>query len=149
MESSDISLFAADDIMTADVVSVSPDTTVEQVIDLFEHYGVSGLPVVDDENRLLGMITEYDLLRSIRTLEMVGIAADFMTRNVITVEHHASLVDVINTLLSSRVRRVPVINDGKLVGVVSRRDLLFAGKIRQQLLTELPDVSIAAVETSD
>jgi len=149
MESSEISLFTADDIMTPDVVSVSPDATVARAIDLFEKFGVSGLPVVDDENRLLGMITEYDLLRSIRTLEMFGSVADFMTPDVITVEHHAPLVDIVNTLLSSRIRRVPVVNDGKLVGVVSRRDLLFAGRIRQQLLTELPDVSFDAVESSD
>ena len=136
MESSEITLFTADDIMTPDVVAVRPDTTIEQAIDLFEQHGVSGLPVVDDENRLLGMITEYDLLQSIRTLEMRGVVADFMTRDVITVEHHAPLVDIVNTLLSSRIRRVPVINDGKLVGVIARRDLLFAGKIRQQLLAE-------------
>jgi len=149
MESPELSLFTADDIMTPDVISVCPDTTVAQAIDLFEKYGVSGLPVVDDENRLLGMITEYDLLHSICTLEMRGIVADFMTRNVITVEDHASLVDIVNTLLSTRIRRVPVVSDGRLVGVISRRDLLFAGKIRQQLLTELPDISLDAVVSSD
>ncbi|MEE8452269.1 MAG: CBS domain-containing protein, partial [Thermoguttaceae bacterium] len=145
----EITLFTADDIMSANVVSVRPDVTVERTVDLFEQYDVSGLPVVDDENRLLGMITEYDLLHSIRTLELCGTVADFMTRDVITVEQHAPLVDVVNTLLSSRIRRVPVIDDGKLVGVVSRRDLLFAGKIRQQLLTQLPDVEIKAAESSD
>ena len=148
MDSSEITLFTADDIMTSDVIAVHPDTTVEQAINLFGKYGISGLPVVDVENHLLGMITEYDLLRSIRTLEMRGFVADFMTREVITVEHQASLVDIVNTLLSSRIRRVPVVNDGKLVGVVSRRDLLFAGKIRQQLLTELPDVSFDTAESS-
>ena len=148
MDSSEITLFTARDIMTADVVAVHPDTTVEQAIDLFEQYGVSGLPVVDEEHRLLGMITEYDLLRSVRTLEMRGIVADFMTRDVITVDHHASLVDIVGTLLSSRIRRVPVLEDGRLVGVVSRRDLLFAGKIRQQLLTDLPEISFDMAESS-
>jgi len=148
MDSSEITLFTARDIMTADVVAVHPDTTVEQAIDLFEQYGVSGLPVVDEEHRLLGMITEYDLSRSVRTLEMRGIVADFMTRDVITVDHHASLVDIVGTLLSSRIRRVPVLEDGRLVGVVSRRDLLFAGKIRQQLLTDLPEISFDMAESS-
>ncbi len=140
MQSSEISLLTALDIMTADVVSVGTNTTIEEAADLFELYGVSGLPVVDDEDRLLGMITEYDLLQSLRTLEMRGTVADFMTTDTIAVEENATLVEIINTLLSSHIRYVPVARNGKLVGMVSRRDFLFAGKIRQQLLAELPHV---------
>ena len=144
MQAAEITLFTALDIMTTEVISVGTETTVEEAVDLFEEYGVSGLPVIDDESRLLGMITEYDLLQSIRTLEMCGKVADFMTTDVVTVREDAPLVEIISTLLSSHVRRVPVTNNGKLVGLVSRRDLLFAGKIRQQLLAELPTVSIGA-----
>ena len=144
MQSTEIALLTALDIMTAEVVAVGSETLVEEAVDLFEEYGVSSLPVVDDERRLLGMITEYGLLQSIRTLDMCGKVADFMTTDIVSVQEDASLVEIIRTFLSSHVRRVPVTANGKLIGVVSRRDLLFAGNVRQQLLAELPAASFVA-----
>lgn len=138
MYMADVSLFTAGDIMTTDVVSVRPETIIEDAVDLFELHRVSGLPVVDDQHRLVGLITEYDLLQSIGTLQLNGKVADFMTTDVTTVTEDVPLVELARILLSTRVRRLPVTADGKLVGVISRRDLIFVGKIRQQLLAELP-----------
>jgi predicted transcriptional regulator len=124
--------------MTTEVVSVRPDTSIPKAVDLFELHRVSGLPVVDGQNRLLGLITEYDLLQSISTLQLGGKVADFMTTGVTTVTEDVPLVELARIFISTQVRRLPVVADGKLVGIISRRDLIFVGKIRQQLLTELP-----------
>lgn len=127
--------------MTTQVVSVGPATPIQEAVDLFELHRVSGLPVVDDQGRLLGLITEYDLLQSISTLQLTGKVADFMTTQVTTVGTDVSLVELAKIFISTRVRRLPVVSGGKVVGVISRRDLIFVGKIRQQLLAELPLVT--------
>ena len=132
-------LFAARQIMTIDVVTAGLDTPITEVADLMECYRVSGMPVVDSQRNLLGVITEYDLLQSIVNLKMHGTVSDLMTSDVITVSEDASLIELVELFISSRVRRVPVVSGGKLAGVISRRDLIFAGKIRQRLLVELPD----------
>lgn len=137
-------MFIAREIMTTDIVSVGPDTSIREAVELFELYRVSGLPVVDSRQRVLGVITEYDLLRSISSLQMRGKVADFMTSDVVTVGPDASLADLAELFVSTRVRRVPVVSEDKLVGVVSRRDLIFAGNVRQQLI-DLPLIS-AGVE---
>jgi predicted transcriptional regulator len=100
--------------------------------------------VIDDDRRVLGVITEYDLLQSIGNLQLTGQVADFMSSNVTTVSEDVPLVELARIFISTRVRRLPVTSDGKLVGVISRRDLIFVGKIRQQLLAELPEVSALA-----
>jgi CBS domain-containing protein len=143
---SEFSLFRAGDIMTTEVVTVGLETTIQEVVDLFELHHVSGLPIVDGQNRLLGVITEYDLLQSVATLHLGGKVAEYMSADVTTVGTEASLAELAELFLSERVRRVPVVSEGILLGVISRRDLIFVGKIRQQLLTELPLVSSLAAE---
>jgi len=134
-------LFTAGKIMTTDVVSVGPDTSIEEVADLLEEYRVSGLAVVDDQQRLLGVVTEYDLLQGIASLRMRGKAIDFMTSEVAAVDEDACLPELARIFASTRVRRLPVTSAGKLIGVISRRDLIFAGRIRQHLLMDLPTCS--------
>jgi len=143
MALTDINLFLARDVMTTDVVTVRPDTSIQEAADLFEAHQVSGLPVVDRQQRLLGILTEYDLLQSINPLQMRGTVADFMTTDVVTVDEDTALFALTETFLATRLRRIPVTCQGKLIGVISRRDLIFAGKIRQQLLGELPALSAA------
>jgi CBS domain-containing protein len=143
MDPAEMSLFTAGDVMTRDVITVRPDTPVEEVVDLFEEHKISGLPVVDDQKRLLGVITEYDLLQCISTLKLGGIVAEWMTTEVTSVGLGVPLVELAKTFLSTRVRRLPVVADGRLMGIISRRDLIFVGKIRQQLLAELPVVITA------
>jgi len=134
-------MFTASRIMTTNIVSVTPDTTIEEAVELFERHRVSGLPVVDDQQRLLGVITEYELLRGISDLHMRGKVSEFMSTGVVSVDENVPLVELAELFLSTRVRRVPVTSgDNKLLGVISRRDLIFAANIRQQLV-DLPLVA--------
>ncbi len=130
------------EIMSTPVVTVGPDTTIDQAVAILEERRVSGLPVVDDEQRLLGMLTEFDLLRAIRNLRLQGRVREFMATDIAAVDAECSLADLIDLMLEKRMRRVPVLQGGRVVGVISRRDLVFVGNIRQQLLAELPEAPI-------
>jgi len=138
-------MFTAREIMTTDVVAIMPDDTIEAAVDRFERYRISGLPVVDDQWHVLGVLSEYDLLRSIITLRMRGRVSDFMTTDAVCVEENASLAELAKLFLTTRVRRVPVTRSGRLVGVVSRRDLIFAANVRQELV-DLPEIPALAQE---
>ena len=92
---------------------------------------ISGLPVVDSEKSLIGIVTEFDLIRALRAdrdLEETSVD-ELMTRDVISVEASTSVDDVMEILERERILRVPVVSDGSLVGVVSRSDILEAALI--------------------
>jgi CBS domain-containing protein len=138
----------ASDVMTTDVVTVRPDTRVEQIAGLLLERRISGVPVVDADGRLVGIVTEGDLMRrpEIGTerhrgwwLRMFGDererAAEYarahgfraeqvMTRNVVTVTEETPLGEIARLLEEHRIKRVPVVRDGKVVGIVSRANLL-------------------------
>ena len=163
------------DVMATDVVSVAPDTPVKEIARLMVEKSISALPVLDD-GRLVGIVSEGDLLRRIETgterhrarwIEALSSnaaaaseyvkqhgrkAADVMTRDVVTLPDTASLDEVAGTLESNRIKRVPLMRDGAMVGIVSRANLVQALasrpaepiarqgddiRIRERLLTEL------------
>lgn len=115
----------AGDVMNKNVVAICPDATVEEAIhSLLEHH-VSGVPIVDEQGCLVGIISEFQLLEAIYRPEVKQERVrDLMTKDVITVAEDATLSEVANMLLLHRIRRVPVVRDGKLVGIIARRDLL-------------------------
>ncbi len=113
------------EVMTRQVVSVAPDATVDQVIELLLRHAVSGLPVIDDDQRLLGVVTEYDLLEALYDHEIGNQPVrDHMTRDPLCIADDTPLVAVADLMLTSRMRRLPVVRDGRLVGLVSRHDLI-------------------------
>jgi CBS domain-containing protein len=138
------------DVMTPNVISVAPDDTVETAVKTMLERGISGLLVVDKGGDLAGVVTEGDLLRRdeigteverpwwLRLLVSPSRqAADFvrangrhvrdiMTADVVTVAQDANLEDVVATMEKHRVKRLPVTKDGRVVGIVSRSDLLRA-----------------------
>jgi CBS domain-containing protein len=138
------------DIMTRHVISISPDATVAAAAKLMLERGISGLAVVDDKGELAGVVTEADLLRRdelgterhrpwwLRVLLSPGRqAADFtrthgrrvrdvMTVDVITVGADASLEEVVEAMERHRIKRMPVTEKNRVIGVVSRADLLRA-----------------------
>jgi len=140
----------AKDVMTTEVVTLRPETTVREAAKLFVARHISGAPVVDGSGTLVGMLSEGDLLhrqeldtdesRRSRWLSMLFSAnqaadyvkshastvGDVMTHNVISVEEHTSLQDIANLFELRRIKRVPVLRAGKLVGIVSRANLVQA-----------------------
>lgn len=115
----------ARDIMTDTVIVVREDMVVTDVIKLLLRWHISGLPVVDSEEKLVGIITEHDLMN----FAISGEAADtrvseVMTTKVETYSPDTLVAEVINNFASHRIRRVPVVDKGKVVGIISRRDIL-------------------------
>ena len=148
----------AKDIMARDVITVSEASTVKDVADILLDRGVSAVPVVDASGRVTGMVSEGDLMHRSEAgtrrrrswwLSLFADAdvlaedfvkehsrqvSDVMTRNVITARPDTELVEIAELLEKNRIKRVPIIEDGKLVGIVSRANLV-------QALTRLPEES--------
>jgi CBS domain-containing protein len=165
------------DVMTSEVVTVDEDAPVQTAAKLMAERGISALPVVDRYNRVIGMVSEGDLMHRAETgterrrawwLDMAAatnqLAADYikshggkvkdvMTRDVISVTDTTPVADIAAVLETKRIKRVPVLRDGRLVGIVSRANLVRAlamtiserpsgaeaddRTIRDRLLTEL------------
>lgn len=145
----------AADVMTASVVTARPSTTVKQVAELMVTNRISGVPVVDEAGRLVGILSETDLLHRAETgtekrrkwwlnafidadrlareyaASHAHVASDIMTRTVTTVDAEAGLGDVADLLDRKNLKRVPVMSDGKLVGMLTRGDLVRALLVRQ------------------
>jgi CBS domain-containing protein len=142
----------AADVMTTEVISAGPDTSVHALAALLSERGISGVPVVDADNRVVGIVSEGDLLHRIeagtegraerrRSWWLDGIASerelardyvkshartvkDVMTRDVVSVSDTTELADML--LEARQIKRVPVVRDGKLVGIVTRANLVSA-----------------------
>lgn len=140
----------AEDVMTRDVISIDPDSTVLQAARLMLQHRISGLPVIDANGKLVGVLSEGDFLRRRETntekrrsrwLEFLmgpgRIAAEYthshgckvseaMTRNPQTVSETASLEDIVELMELHRIKRVPVLCGDEVVGIVTRSNLMRA-----------------------
>ena len=120
------------DIMSTNVVTVSPDTTILEATNILVKHNITGLPVVDKKNRLLGIVSEKDLLRLTYGLKTRSYASndspktvqEVMTKEIVTFDEDDSLSDIIKCLMENNFRRVPILSGDKLVGIISRKDLL-------------------------
>lgn len=110
----------ARDIMTREVVTVTPDTPVEELAKVLTDRRISGVPVVDEAGNVVGIATEADILAKGR----VGKVADIMTREVISVCEDTPIDEIARVLADKGIKRVPVLREGKLVGIVSRADIV-------------------------
>jgi CBS domain-containing protein len=177
--------------MTREVKTIAPDATIEEAIAILLGARVSGMPVVDGLGRLVGVVSEGDFLhraelgsakRKPRWIEFLlgpgDIAESYvlshgrkvnelMTRDVATVEESAALTEIVDVMEKRRVKRVPVVSGDRLVGIITRADLLralsasIAGKpaagpaertdpaILEKLMTELKDQGFASPRTLD
>jgi CBS domain-containing protein len=146
---SEITMFKAKDIMTTHVVSVASDDTVDRAVFLMIKHRVSGLPVLDKQGCPIGIVSEYDLLELIcEGHSEQALVSDYMSRELIAITEEDSWVTIADLFRLKHVRRLPVLREGLLVGVVSRHDLMHAVQdarryIRQQL--PIPDGSNAWV----
>jgi CBS domain-containing protein len=109
----------AGEIMSSPVVTVSPDTAVGDIADTLVSHGISGVPVVDAEGGVVGLVSEFDLLA-----KPGSTAQEVMTGSVIAVSEDTAVEDVRHLLVDRRIRRVPVLSGSRLVGIVSRGDLV-------------------------
>jgi CBS domain-containing protein len=138
----------AAEVMTTDVVAVAPETLVEEIARLLLRHRISAVPVVDATGRLLGIVSEGDLLRLVTPgtaerrawwLELlsdsatpardpvetrVRRAADVMTPDVVTVGEDTPVGEIARLLESRGIKRVPVVREGRVTGIVSRADLI-------------------------
>jgi len=166
----------AADLMTSFVITMRPDATIEFAAQLMLQYRISGLPVTDTDGAVLGIVTESDLLRRAETGTekrharwvsfLIGpgrLAQEYvhthgrkvgevMTERVFTVTPEMPLADLVALLEMKHVKRVPVVDQGRLIGIVSRADVMAAlvgllaekpagavtdAKIRSQILAEI------------
>jgi len=155
------------DVMVSPVITVKPHSSVKEVAQIFIDRRISAVPVVDDQGKLVGIVSEGDLLHrseagtqrkrsswlllftSSETLAAeyarahAGKVADVMTRNVITVTPETPLHEIASLLEKNAIKRVPVVRDGKIVGLVSRANLLQAvATARKESEIPLSDTTI-------
>jgi CBS domain-containing protein len=145
------------DIMTKDVLALSPKDTVSKAIEKLAEHHVSGAPVVGDDGQVVGMVTETDILNAMKkkckrlrmvypSLSMVSVSfiecfddkeimdafkqvastkvSEMMTKQVVTASKDFELGEVVQLMNDKKVNRVPVISGKKLVGIVSRADII-------------------------
>ena len=120
----------AADIMTKKLITFTPDTQVLKAIDKLISYRISGAPVLDDNGNMIGMLSEIDCMQtfvqSAYHNEIGGLVKDFMSLEVKTITSFIGIVDLAEFFLETHFRRLPVVDNGKLVGQVSRREVLRA-----------------------
>jgi len=118
------------DFMARDMLTISPDTDIMRAIVMLTENDISGMPVVDDQGLLVGILTERDIIISALNAgyhdEAGGAVKNFMSTPVQTVAPEDSLLDVAEFFATSPMRRCPVVEEGRLVGLISRRDVLKA-----------------------
>jgi len=119
-------MLKAKDIMTESVISVKKDTPIYEAVELMAKNEITGIPVVEDDMTLVGILTEKDVLRLFCASKDAEnkTANDFMTQPAIHFDENESLPDVCNCLINNLFRRVPVTSKGKVVGIVSRSDII-------------------------
>lgn len=115
------------DVMEDAVLTVSPQANGSAIADILAEQNVGSVPVVEEDGTLVGLISEFDLLRVMDGSIDLGrlTATDIMTRDVVTVTEEMLVKDVVHLLQERHLIRVPVLKGKTLVGVVARRDILF------------------------
>lgn len=118
------------DYMSRDLVTFPPDLEINKAVARMLGRRISGAPVVDETWQLLGILTAKDCFRPVLSAsyhgELGGLVGDYMTTNVVTMDAGVGLVAAAERFLTTPYRRFPVLENGRLVGVISRCDLLRA-----------------------
>jgi CBS domain-containing protein len=123
----------ANAIMKTGVITVTKSDDVCEAIRIMILNNVTGLPVVNDDGTVAGIITEKDVLKLLYgSPDKGGTVEELMTANVVCFEQDASLTDIADCLMMNHFRRVPILHQGKLVGIISRKDIIrYISSLRQ------------------
>lgn len=114
----------ASDIMTRKVATIRPEASAQEAAQLLDEKRISGAPVVDADSKIIGIITEADIISKVNHDGLR--VADIMSHNVITIGEETPVSEIAALLTERKIKRVPVVCDGKLVGIVSRADIVHA-----------------------
>lgn len=109
----------ASEIMTTSILTLTPDTAIENAARTMFENAISGMPVVDEDGLLVGVVSEFDIIS--KHGEKVG---DIMTTDVISVGEDTDPETIARMLTEQRIRRIPVVSEGRVVGIISRSDLV-------------------------
>ena len=109
----------ASEIMTTDVMTLTPDTKIENAARVMFENSISGMPVVDEEGRLIGVVSEYDIIA-----KQGKIVGDIMTTDVVSIGEDTDPETIARMLTEQRIRRIPVVAESKVIGIISRSDLV-------------------------
>jgi CBS domain-containing protein len=118
-------MIKAKDVMTKEVITISPDATLIDAIELLIAKGISGMPVLDADEKVIGIISEKDILNFAFSgnLRMTKVK-EAMTKNVVSFSSDTDIDKISLCISENKFRRVPIIDEGKLVGILSRRDII-------------------------
>lgn len=154
----------ARDVMFSPVITAKPDTAILEIVQLMLDHRISALPIIDDTGQLVGLVSEGDLLRRVEIGTQkhrswwltafrgaVSLAEDFvksqsmkasevMTKNVVTAREDTPLWEIAEILEKKKFKRVPVVRDGRVVGIVSRANLLQALTTQKGFAVDAPSV---------
>ncbi|MHC4069200.1 MAG: CBS domain-containing protein [Planctomycetota bacterium] len=119
-------MLKAKDIMTKNVISLEKETPISQALKTLFDNNISSIPVVEEDNTLVGILSERDMLKLFSKEEKSKSEKvdDYMTQPAVHFDENENLRDVCDCLMNNYFRGVPVTSKGKLVGIVSRRDIL-------------------------
>ena len=120
------------DVMSTDVITINPKTTIAEAVEILLKHSITGVPVVDTKKKLLGIVSEKDLLKLIYEFKSKSYDSNnrletvesIMTKDVVSFDENDLLIDVCKCLMEGNFRRVPILSGGKVVGIISRPDLL-------------------------
>jgi len=111
--------------MTTDLITVGRETPIYDAIKILLENDITGLPVVDDDMTLVGIITEKDILKLLSILQNDSATVeDFMTKEVVCFDQQEDLIAVCECLIKNHFRRLPITSNGKLTGIISRKDII-------------------------
>ena len=123
----------AKDIMTKQVTTVRSNITARELAKIFTKHNITGAPVVDKRGKVMGIVSDGDILTSKGKR-----VASFMSKQVISVSEDASVEEVANLMTAYKIKRVPVLNGEKLVGIVSRTDIVRAIAMGKHIAIHTP-----------
>ncbi len=118
-------MFEAKTIMKTEVASINKNASIYDAISLLVENDITGLPVTNDDGTMAGIISEKDMLRLLYEIEdKEGSVEEFMTKEVVCFDRNDSLIDIVESFNENNFRRVPIVHNGKPIGIISRKDII-------------------------